>query len=277
MIAYPLGVGGVRTRVLEAGRGDAVVVLLHGLGARADRWRLNLDPLAAAGYHAYALDFPGHGFADKGADFPYGVPGYAAFVADFMRAQTIDRAALVGTSLGGHVAAWLACEQPEAVGALVLVGTLGLAPLGAEARRVMAASVQETSRAGIERKLRYVLGDHQFTTEEWIDEEYRINNSPGAREAFARLAAYLVDDAGLVAHGVAARLAALVPRIPTVLVWGKADAAVPLAVGEQGSAALGGVPLVTLDGAGHLPYLERADEFNATVVDFLGGPASRTR
>jgi len=55
MISYPRGVRGVRTRMLEAGRSGAAMLLLHGVGARADRWRENVDPLAAAGHHVYAL------------------------------------------------------------------------------------------------------------------------------------------------------------------------------------------------------------------------------
>ena len=66
MIQYPLGAAGTLTRVLEAGRGDRTMLLVHGVGARADRWRLNLDALAEAGYHAYAIDLPGHGLAEKG-------------------------------------------------------------------------------------------------------------------------------------------------------------------------------------------------------------------
>jgi pimeloyl-ACP methyl ester carboxylesterase len=268
VIAYPLGVGAVGTRVLEAGHGPRALVLVHGLGARADRWRRNLDVFAGAGYHAYALDFPGHGFADKGDAFPYGVPAFADFVRGAMDVLGVGEAALIGTSLGGHVAAWLACAEPERVRALVLAGAVGLSPLAAADREAIARNVRDTSAAGIERKLRYVLCDHTVITPEWIEEEHRINNSPGAAAAFDRLARYFVDADGIVRHGVVDRLRPLTARIPTLLVWGKADASVPLSVGEQSAADLG-VPLVALDGAGHLPYLERADEFNRAVLDFL--------
>jgi 2-hydroxy-6-oxonona-2,4-dienedioate hydrolase len=268
MIAYPLGVGSTRTRVLEAGAGARALVFVHGLGARADRWRWNLEALADAGYHCHALDLPGHGFADKGHALRYSVPGFADFVRGAMDALGIGAAALIGTSLGGHVAAWLACEAPERVRALVLVGAIGLSPLAAPERAAMARNVRETSRAGIEGKLRYVLCDHALITPAWIEEEHRINTSPGAAEAFDRLGRYLVEPDGIVAHGVVERLAPLTGRIPTLLVWGKADASVPLDVGEQSAAALG-VPLLAIDGAGHLPYLERADEFNRAMLDFL--------
>ncbi len=271
MIAYPFAVGGVRTRVLEAGAGGRAAIFVHGLSARADRWRLTLEAFAGAGYHAYAIDLPGHGFADKGPDFPYGVPGYARFVQGFMEAMALGRAAVIGTSLGGHIAAQLACERPESVSALVLVGSLGLVPLGREQRRAIGANVLDTTREGTERKLRYVVHDPRLVTAEWVEEEYRINNSPGAREAFARLRDYLVEEPGIDDDIVAERLAPLVVRIPVLLVWGQDDIVVPVTVGERALGVVKGAKLVTIGGANHQPYFERPDEFNRLVLPFLAG------
>ncbi len=61
MIQYPLSIGGILTRVLEAGTGDEAIVFLHGLGARADRWRGTLQSFATQGFRCFAFDFPGHG------------------------------------------------------------------------------------------------------------------------------------------------------------------------------------------------------------------------
>ena len=61
IISYPLEAGGVQTRVLECGTGGDTVVFMHGVGARADRWRSNLGPFAEAGYRCLAIDLPGHG------------------------------------------------------------------------------------------------------------------------------------------------------------------------------------------------------------------------
>ncbi len=274
MISYPLGVGAVRTRVIEAGAGDRAVILIHGVGARADRFRGNLEAFAAAGYHAYALDLPGHGFADKGLAFPYSVPAYADFVRGAMDALGVGDAVLIGSSLGGHVVAWLACDTPERARALILVGAVGLSPLSPAEREAIARNAIDTSPTGIERKLRYVLCEHALITPEWIEEEARVNNSPGAAAAFEALARYFRDPGGIATHGVIDRLTPIVRRVPTLLVWGKGDNSVPLAVGEQSAAMLGGVPLVALDGAGHQPYLERAEEFNRAVFEFLSEGAS---
>ena len=71
MITYPLALGDQYTRVVEHGTGPETIVLIHGLGARADRWRRNIGPLADAGYRCVALDLPGHGFASKDGEFDF--------------------------------------------------------------------------------------------------------------------------------------------------------------------------------------------------------------
>src|SRR5689334_25056048 len=132
MISYPLAVGSSITRVIESGTTGPVVILLHGLTSRADRWRHNIDALAGAGYHVYAPDLPGHGFASKTAEFDHSIPGYRDFLLTLLDRIGADRATLVGTSLGGHVVAAAAIAQPSRVERLVVIGSLGLQPVTEE-------------------------------------------------------------------------------------------------------------------------------------------------
>jgi pimeloyl-ACP methyl ester carboxylesterase len=273
VITYPLSVASATTRVLEAGTGERAVLLLHGVGARADRWRHNILPLARAGFHVYAVDFPGHGFATKGGAPRYSVAGYAQFVCEVLDELGVARVALVGTSLGGHVAAQVAVDRPGQVAALVLVGPLGLVPLGAAGREALAKAVVDTERDGIRRKLRVLVDDVDLVTESWVEEEWRINNSAGAAEALRHLAAYFADriDEDLVG----ARLRSERPEIPVLLAWGSADVLVPTVLAAEALTVLPeGTRSVLIAAAGHAPYLERPEEFNAPVLDFLTGPGS---
>ena len=269
VIQYPLGAAGTLTRVLEAGRGDRTMLLVHGVGARADRWRLNLDAFAEAGYHAYAIDLPGHGLAEKGSRFDHSVPNYASFARAVLDEVGADEVYLVGTSLGGHVLATVACEIPERVAGLVMVGTLGMAPIGQEARERTAGLIGDTTPEMVDRKLHSVIHDDSLVTAELHREEVRINNSPGAAEGFERVADYFanrIDD-----DVVGDRLAALSGRFGVLLVWGREDLGFPLAMGEAAHRMLDGSRLAIMDDAAHAPYFERPDAFNAIVTQFLSG------
>lgn len=269
MIQYPLAAGGTRTRVLEAGRDDRTMLLVHGVGARADRWRLNLDGFADAGYHPFAVDLPGHGLASKGDGFTHSVPGYAAFARAVLAEVGADRWYLVGTSLGGHILATVTCQVPERVAGLVLVGTLGITPLGKEARERTAGLIVDASPETVDRKLRTVLHDQSLITDALFREEVRINNSPGAAEAFAQIADYFanhIDD-----HVVGERLAAVCGEVPVLLVWGREDLGFPLAMGEAALELLPGSRLAIMDGAAHAPYFERPEAFNEIVTQFFAG------
>ena len=266
-IEYPLGVSGLLTRVIEAGHGNRPILFIHGLGARADRWRRNLEVFAQSGYRAIAIDLPGHGFASKTGEFDYSVPGFAAFVRGAMDALELPSATFVGTSLGGHISAYLTCESATRVTALVLVGSVGLVPLGREAGAAIRDSVRATDRAAIENKLKFVIRDHDSITAEWIEEEWRINNSPGAARAFARLGDYIAE--GIDEHNVGTRLADAAGGMPMLLAWGAEDRAVPLSVGREGRARLGDTRLCVIEDAGHVPYFEQAPTFNREVLSFL--------
>jgi len=266
-ISYPLRAGNVLTRVIEVGKGPKTVVFIHGLAARADRWVANLEPIARAGYRCCAIDLPGHGFAEKSADYPYGVPAFADFVTDFLDAAEIEHATIIGTSLGGHVGALFACDHPDKVSALVLVGSVGIVPFGREAGEIARTRSRNISRDGIAQKLRFVFAEHSLVTEELIDEEYRINNSPGAAAALEQLGSYIAER--IDEDNVGNRLIELAKTKPVLLVWGALDRSVPLEIGQQALRKIKSAELVTIAGGGHVPYLEHPQVFNTAVLEFL--------
>ncbi len=272
MISYPVAVDGVVSRVLQAGAAGTPVVFVHGTATRADRWAMNLDAQAAAGRRAFAIDLPGHGFAQKGAGVSCSVPAYAEFVGRFI-ADTFDGepVVLVGTSLGGHVAARLAVARPQALRALVLVGSMGLAPLGDELRARIGGGAGNQTREAIAMKFTRVVRDQALVTPELIDEEYRVNNSPGAAESLAALGRYIAQRLDDDLAGPA--LAAL--DLPKLLVWGDVDPVVPPAIGEQAHALLAGSRLALIAGTAHTPYLEQPEAFNRLLDAFLDGSLGR--
>lgn len=267
MISYPFSVQGIHTRVLEAGQGERAVVFVHGTGGRADRWVRNIDAIAAAGYHVYALDLPGHGYASKGTEVACSVPAYRDFLGRFLDAQKIDRASIVGTSLGGHVVAAYAVANPARIDGIALVGSMGLVPIGDEARGRIQAGANNQTRDGVATKLARVIHDQALVTAEMQEEEWRINNSAGAAESFATLGRYIAAD--LDRDVVGEPLAGA--DFPVLLVWGEEDKTVPPAVGEKARAMLPRSRLALLAGAAHTAYYEKPELFNRVLLDFLAG------
>jgi pimeloyl-ACP methyl ester carboxylesterase len=142
-----VNVAGLRTRYIEQGRGPAVI-LLHGasLGSAADVWTRNLAPLAAFGLRVIAYDQPGFGLSDDPPD--WGIGFRTAFILKFMDALGIDKAALVGHSQAGNMAAELALSNPDRVTKLVVLGTGSLLPPLAEAEGAKKSGPAEGEEGG---------------------------------------------------------------------------------------------------------------------------------
>ena len=117
-------IGKVRARYWDEGSQGEPVVLIHGLGGYVENWLPSFDALAAQ-HRVVAVDLPGHGRTEKPKDASYGVENLAGFVKDFMAARQIERAHVVGHSMGGAVATRLVLMHPATVDRLALVAPAG--------------------------------------------------------------------------------------------------------------------------------------------------------
>lgn len=267
MISYPIDFEGISTRVLEAGVGNNNLLFIHGLGARADRWRQTIEHYATRGFHCYAFDLPGHGFATKGIGPDYSIAGFARLTTGLMYRLGLDDAAIVGTSLGGHIGAQVCIDQPTRIRGLALVGAVGIAPVSDETRQAIRDSISRTTREAIGAKLRFVLAKPDLVTEAWIQEEWRINTSAGAAASFEALGKYFYEH--INRDAIVDQLLPLTCIIPMQLFWGELDRAVPIEVGQRAAHLLGGIPIHGIAGAGHAPYFEAPAAFDAKVLPFL--------
>ncbi|CAN5464696.1 alpha/beta fold hydrolase [soil metagenome] len=265
VIQYPLALDGLVTRVLECGDGDDVLVCLHGAGSRADRWRPALPLLAAQGFHVYAVDFPGHGLAAKPEGYDYGSPAFTRGVHELIEQLGHGRVSLLGTSLGGHVSARVACERPETVRSAVLIGAVGLVPEEPSEDSSTGAPIADASPAGTRAKLESLVDDQSLITDEWVHEETMINTSPGSAGARAELGRYMAQD--LDDDRVGEQYAAL--GLATMLCWGAQDKWIPTSVGDATAKLIPHAEYVLVDGAGHAPYFERPEAFVRFVLPFL--------
>ncbi|NTW98106.1 MAG: alpha/beta fold hydrolase [Oscillochloris sp.] len=267
---------GLRIHYYEAGDPAAPpLVLIHGLGDEADTWRHVLEPLGAT-HRVIALDLPGFGRSSHPRR-AYSLGFFARTVAQLLAGLGVERATLVGSSLGAAVAQRIALGQPDRVERLVLIdGGLpvhsGRPP--AALWWFLAPGVGELAYTSLRRSqdeayatLRPYYADLDGLPEDdraFLRERVWARVwSAGQRRAFLSALRWLAVERTLRARELRARLAGL--HVPTLLVWGEHDRVVARAEGEALAALLPNARLELIAGAGHLPQQERPAEVAALI------------
>jgi 4,5:9,10-diseco-3-hydroxy-5,9,17-trioxoandrosta-1(10),2-diene-4-oate hydrolase len=270
-------IGQINTRFWTAGDGGKAVVLIHGLGRYVEDWQYNIHALAER-HRVYAVDLVGSGCSDK-PPATYSLSYLVRFVGDFLEAQKIDRASLMGHSLGGSVALQYAIQYPAQVEKLVLVNSAGLGkelPLGLRLSSLPLAGewLTRPSRKGIAESLRRSVYDPTLLTDEWVQLCYQQATLPGAQRALLDVIRSFIGIGGMrdeVIHLILDNLAQV--TAPTLIVWGQQDRIVPVAHAQIAKGRMPHARLQIFDPCGHFPQRERPAEFNALVLDFLSGPS----
>jgi pimeloyl-ACP methyl ester carboxylesterase len=285
-----LTIDGVNIRYLCGGSGPPLV-LVHGLGSSAAvEFYHNLEPLAAH-RRVLAIDLPGFGGSDKPV-LEYTIELFVNAVSSLMASEGLERAAVMGVSMGGRVALGLALESPEKVERLVLVDALGVgAPrralayqllltrgLGELTLRGTARALRQMNPATIRRFWGWYLRRPDRVETTWSDE--RIANHGTLLSMPAYRAAYLSalrSIAGMrqLRGGVVVEDRLCELTMPTLLIWGRHDHIFPVAHAESAEDKLPNGRVVVFDDSGHTPQMEEPERFNRLVLDFLSEPASR--
>lgn len=246
-------VDGQRLRYAQRGDTGPCVVLVHGFGGDCDNWLFNLDALAAAA-RVYALDLPGHGASSK-AVADGSVDALARAVEGFMAALDIERAHVVGHSLGGAVALALAAAAPTRVAALSLIAPAGL---GATINgSYLSGFIDAESRRDLKPVLQQLVANAELVNRQMIDDMLKFKRLDGVAEALRAIARGFVDGDTQRAD-LRPALAGL--DCPVQVVCGSVDRIVPAP-----DALPPAVVLHRLEGAGHLPHLEAASAVNALL------------
>ncbi|CAJ64645.1 Putative hydrolase [Frankia alni ACN14a] len=277
-------VHGYRRCYLRAGRGP-VLLLIHGIGDNARTWAPIIGELARR-HTVIAPDLLGHGESDKPRG-DYSVAGYACGMRDLLTVLGIERATVVGHSLGGGVAMQFAYQFPERCERLVLVATGGVGPdlhpalraaalpgAGAVISLMGVPPVRLVGWAGLRalRLLHTALGRD-------AEDILHVCDSlgvPTARAAFLRTLRSVVD-----AHGQAITMldrCYLAAGMPSLIVWGDRDAVIPVEHARIAHAAMPGSRLEIFPGAGHFPHHSDPARFRRVLEDFLATtrPASHS-
>jgi pimeloyl-ACP methyl ester carboxylesterase len=270
-------VHGYRRAFVHVGRGPALL-LLHGIGDSSETWR-EIIPILARTHTVIAPDLLGHGRSDKPrAD--YSVAAYANGMRDLISVLGVDRATVIGHSLGGGVAMQFAYQYPERCERLVLVSSGGVsrdvhallrlasAPsadlvmplLGLRATRLFTHAI-----FGMLERLGTDLGRD-------AEDMLRVFDAlpdATARLAFVRTLRAVVDWRGQVVTML--DRCYLTSGMPTLLIWGGRDVVIPCEHARVAHAAMPGSRLQVFERAGHFPHHSDPERFVSVLHDFLNG------
>ena len=253
-------VDGIRVRYASRGGDDAsrpAVLFIHGFGGDLDNWLFNLDALAEKN-RVFALDLPGHGQSTPK------VPGtslaaLASFVGKFMDAVSLDKAHLVGHSMGGGIAAQMAVDQPARVESVSLISPAGF---GDEVNNAYTEGfVTAESRRELKPVIELLFANPELVSRQMLDDLLKYKRLDGVSDALTSL------NGGLFAGGKQSaqpggKLAATGKRV--LVIWGGKDQIIPAAHAKN---APEGATVRVFDDAGHMSQMEKANEVNALLKE----------
>lgn len=270
--AYPgtyRDVDGVRLRLRDSGPRDApAVILLHGFGASLDTWEPWAQALSAR-FRVIRLDLPGFGLTGADPSGDYSDARAMRILVDLMGQLGIDRASLIGNSLGGRIAWNFAALHPDRVTRVVLVSPDGFASPGfaydapPKAPIMMRALPYIAPRGLLKSSLAAAYARPQGLSEATVTRYRDMMLAPGVRTAIvARMDQTILRDPA----PILARITA-----PTLLLWGEKDAMIPISNAADYLRLLSGATLVRLPDLGHVPFEEDPVASLRPVERFLSG------
>ncbi|HKW86215.1 MAG TPA: alpha/beta fold hydrolase [Nitrospiraceae bacterium] len=266
-------VQGHRIAYLDAGNGPPVI-LVHGFGGSLWQWEYQQTALSAS-HRVITLDLLGSGLSDK-PDLDYTPTQMVEFFRSFMDALGIQRASLVGNSMGAGLVIGMALTYPDRVDRIVLISGLPDRVLdkltGPLVRRAVTSRVPGwlvkfgnwlVGSSVTEAVLREIIYDESLITPAILDRSNRNRQRPGWTEPILTVQRNLP----LWEEGLAKRLGEI--RHPTLIIWGEEDRVFPMQVGRDLQKTISGSRLEVIPKAGHLPMWEQPETVNPLLLKFL--------
>lgn len=260
---------GIKTRCLEAGSGDPLL-LLHGGGGHAETWVRNVVPLSGR-FHVYAIDMIGHGLSDQPDDVDYTIRDFVDHAFSFLDGVGAKTAHVVGQSFGGWVGAWMAIQRPERVRRLGMVASAGLKVV----EEGVKSSLKKTGFDAIEKpnldtmrkRLEHLFYTPDHLTDELVEIRLRLYERALGRSSLRKVMEQTMGEAQTDYLLTPERLRKI--SAPTLFVWGERNPVTPPEVAEKAAREVPRAEFVLMEKCGRWPQFESPDLFNRKLTEFL--------
>jgi len=256
-----VNIDGSKIRYITTGSSKKNLVLIHGLGASAERWEPVL-PYFSEHYNVIVPDLIGFGYSDK-PNTDYTAEFFTQFVASFVETLGLDRTAIMGSSLGGQIAVEYTAANQQSVDRLILVSPAGAMKQSTPAldAYVMAALYPDVESA--KTAFTMMTGNNKNVNQHIIDEFVQRMRLPNAKFAFMSTLLGLKN-----APEITTRLEKIL--VPTLVLWGELDPVIPVKYAEKFVREIRDCRFYQMESCGHTPYVDDPENFAKLALDFLG-------
>jgi pimeloyl-ACP methyl ester carboxylesterase len=268
-----VSIHGVRTRYWAAGDSGPGVIFIHGLGGFIENWTNNIGAFSQY-YRTYALDLLGFGQTDK-TPLVHDMDDLVRFIHGFMETLHIEKASLIGNSMGGGLALQFALDYPEMVDKLVLADNAGMGREVCSDFRLCSLPlvngfILSFGRNDPSRMLKMLAYDPSVFTPEFKEQMSRYSSGPASVKALLSTISAGINILGQkdkITRQLRQKLHTI--KNPTLIVWGNNDRIIPVAHAQIAVKNIPAARLERFDNCGHMPMFEQPDKFNKLVLDFL--------
>ena len=236
---------------------DKSILLLHGLGGSLERWS-KVIPFFSNNYRLIIPDIVGFGYSDK-PHVEYSIEFFIKFIENFIQALNIDNLYVIGSSFGGLLALEFAIKFPKKVNKLVLLSPAGMMNRVTPTLNLYISAALYPTFYNVATAYYEMVYDPRSVTEASIRDFINRMSLNNAKYAFMSTLISLKNNPDLKDR--------LKINIPTLLIWGKDDQLMPLKYAKDFK--IPNSELVIFNNCGHYPHVEKVEEFNKTVFQFL--------
>ena len=253
-------VDGNKIRYLESGDSKNILVLVHGLGASAERWN-GVIPNFAKHYHVIVPDLIGFGYSDKPI-IDYTPDFFSTFLGKFFDALGIKHPNVIGSSLGGQIAAEYASAHPNNIEKLILVSPSGVMKKSTPALDAYIMAALYPNEQSAKNAFEMMESSGNQVDDMIVRGFVERMQLPNAKLAFMSTVLGLKNS-----EIITPKLHTI--HSPTLIIWGSKDPVIPILHAESFVSSIQDCRFFRMDDCGHTPYVQDPDTFSSIVLEFL--------